>query len=417
MIDQAIEAFLMEDVLARFVRYARVYTTSLETSTTRPTTARQLDLLRLLEGECRTLGLVDIALDPKGYLYATLPARASAGGIPFALLAHVDTSPEQPGDGVEPVLHADWDGSPIRFPKDPALVLSIEDCPALASFVRDVVVTAAGDTLLGADDKAGVAEIMAAVAALVRFPSLPHGEIRLVFTTDEEVGRGVLDIDLERLPLHCYTVDGGLPGELEAECFDAWGVALTFTGVGVHPGSAKDRLVNASTAAARFVAAIPRDESPERTEHRAGFYYVYDVAAGCEKATVKLIVRDFEPAENARRLAHLATLARAVERDTPGLRVELETRHQYPNMREVVERHPQVMELARAAYRDAGLVPIEKPIRGGTDGSLLSQRGRPTPNLFTGGQLGHSRREWVARGAMVAASKMLIHLARRHGEA
>jgi len=360
--------------------------------------------------------MTDVKLGDGGYVYATLPARDGVSGPAFGLLSHVDTSPEQPGENVVPVVHAAWDGQPIRFADDPALVLSIEDCDTLEAFVGDDIITASGQTLLGADDKAGIAEILAAVAALQRFTELPHGEIRVCFTSDEEVGRGVEGIDLDWLPDGSYTVDGGLPGHLEWECFDAWGVTLSFTGVGVHPGSAKDRLVNATTAASRLIAALPPEQTPERTDARDGFLYVYQFEGGCETATVKLIVRDFERARNQQRIATIEQLAKQAERETPGLQVVCAVRHQYPNMREVIDRSPEVIARARQAIEDCGIQPITEQIRGGTDGSVLSIHGKAAPNLFCGGQLAHSRREWIARSAMVQAAEMLLHLARRWSE-
>jgi tripeptide aminopeptidase len=413
-----VAALLTTELLNRFERYVRIFTTSGEDAPSKPSTARQLDLLRLLADECRALKLCDVDLDSDaGFLYATLPAQpAYATAEPFALLAHVDTSPEQPGAGVEPVRHLAWNGEPITFRDDPTLTLSLADSPELERHLGDTIITAAGRTLLGADNKAGVAEIMCAVAALQRYPELPHGEIRLVFTTDEEVGHGVQGIDLKRLPPCCYTVDGGEVGELQAECFDAWAATITLVGKGVHPGTAKNRLVNAVTAAARLIASLPREETPERTAGREGFFYVYDLQGTVERADIKLIVRDFDAKRNANRLARLTDRVHALERETPGLLCEINTRQQYTNMAVGIATAPQTMSRARAAYRDTGIVPIEKPIRGGTDGSQLTALGHPTPNLFTGGHLYHSRKEWVALGGMVQAATMLLHLARRWTE-
>lgn len=413
MLDDDVRAFLRDQVLTRFLRYVQIDTTSDETSTAKPSTACQWDLLRLLEAECRELGLTDVATGDAGYVYATLPARAGASGPAIGWLAHVDTSPDQPGDGVVPVVHARWDGSPIGFAEDPQLTLRIADCPSLSDVTGDDIVTASGRTLLGADDKAGIAEILAAVAALQQFPELPHGELRICFTSDEEVGRGIEDIDLGRLPRACYTVDGGLPGLLQWECFDAWKAVVTLQGVGVHPGSATDRMVNAATAAARLVVSLPADQTPERTSGREGFLHVSDVVADCERAEIRLIARDFDPEVNRARLTLLEQAVDALRDETPGLRAEVALTHQYQNMREGVLAAPEILEHARGALTDLGLTPVETPIRGGTDGSLLTAAGHPTPNLFCGGQLGHSRREWIAVGAMTQAAEMLLHLARR----
>ncbi len=367
MVNAEIRGFLREQARGRFLRYVRANTKSDESSATHPSTSCQWDLLRMLEQECRDLGLADVNVGDAGYVYATLPARPGTACEPFGLLAHVDTSPEQPGDGVKPVLHKQWDGSAIRFEDAPDLALTPKDCPELAHFKGDTIITASGGTLLGADDKAGVAEIMAAVAALRHFKDLPHGEVRVCFTSDEEVGAGTVGIDLSRLPKYCYTMDGGFPGELEAECFDAWKVELRFRGIGVHPGYAKGKLVNAATSAARFLAELPESETPERTAGREGFYYVYDLSAGCDQAKVGLIVRDFEAPANQARIARLQDLARTFEARYPGLAVQVEAREQYRNMREIIKDHPRVVELAYAApdYADEYTTVFDAPVRFG----------------------------------------------------
>ncbi|MGE3164303.1 MAG: peptidase T [Planctomycetota bacterium] len=417
LLANAIRRFLADDSKERFLRYVQVHTTSNDSSKTKPSTAVQWDLLRLLADECRALGLHDVHLGETGFVYATLPATPGIACAPFGLLAHVDTSPEQPGDGVRPVCHENWDGAPIRFPDDPDLVLTPTDSEELSDFRGDTIITASGRTLLGADDKAGVAEIMAALATLQRFPELLHGEIRACFTTDEEIGRGTQGIELARLPRYCYTLDGSYPGELETECFNAWRAEIRFQGVGVHPGLAKDKLVNAIASAARYVAELPEAETPERTAGRDGFYYVFAVQGDCENALVQLIVRDFEREENLRRNAFLHELARRYEERYPRLSVVVECREQYRNMRDILASHPRVTELAHRAIEDAGLVVRRKAIRGGTDGSLLSQLGHPTPNIFAGGLLFHSRKEWIAASSLAKAAETIVHLARRWTEA
>ncbi|MFN0059599.1 MAG: peptidase T [Planctomycetota bacterium] len=413
MLNSDVLAFVKQDVRARFLRYVQIYTTSDDKSETSPSTARQMDLLRLLAEECRGLGLADVHLSDKGCVYATLPPSPGVSCPAFGLLAHVDTSPEQPGENVKPVCHENWDGKPIKFADDPTLTLTTADSTELADFVGDTIITASGLTLLGADDKAGVAEIMSALTTLKRFPQLQHGKIVACFTSDEEIGRGTRGLELERLPQYCYTLDGSYPGELEHECFDAWRVDLVFHGVGVHPGLAKDKLVNASTCAARFLAELPERETPEHTDGREGFFYVTAIRGGCERAEVHLIVRDFEIEHNRARLARLEELRVEFERRFPRLRIELATRHQYQNMRDVLLQHPRVTELAERAIQDTGLKVIHKSIRGGTDGSALSQLGHPTPNIFAGGMMFHSRREWVAASALNKAVETIVHLARR----
>ena len=412
-----IQQYLKSQVVERFLRYVQIDTRSDVESNTKPSTEGQWDLLRLLETECRELGLRDVVMGGEGFVYATLPARDPDAECPaFGLVAHVDTSSEQPGDKVRPVRHEEWSGEPIRFADDPNLALSVDDCAELGEFVGDTIITASGRTLLGADDKAGVAEIMAAFATLIEFPELAHGKIVACFTTDEEIGRGTQGIDLSRLPTCCYTMDGSFPGELEDECFDAWSADLVFEGVGVHPGFAKGKMVNAATCCARYLAELPISETPENTDGRDGFYYVHSLEGGCERTRVGLIVRDFEESRNRERLAKLTSLKEEYEQRFSGLKIHLETAQQYQNMREVLAQHPEVTALAEKAITDAGLEVRRRSIRGGTDGSLLCQLGHPTPNIFAGGMLFHSRREWVAESALAKATETILHLARRWSE-
>ncbi|MCI0651448.1 MAG: peptidase T [Planctomycetes bacterium] len=417
MLREEIRRFVRDDARERFLRYVQIHTTSDEKSSTKPTTSRQIDLLRMLESECRALGLEEVHRSDAGYVYANLPASNGVACDGFGLLAHVDTSPEQPGADVRPAVHGPYGGAPIRFADDSELALTEADSPELAHFHGDKIITASGKTLLGADDKAGVAEIMSALAAFRRFPELRHGPITACFTSDEEVGRGTQDLDLSRLPRYCYTMDGSVPGELEAECFDAWKATLEFRGVGVHPGFAKDKMLNAAVVAARFVAALPEAESPERTAGREGFYYVYAVRGGCERAEVELIVRDFEAERNRARLDHLARMKEDFEHRFPRLAISLETKQQYRNMRDILAQHPRVIELALGAIADTGLDPVQKSIRGGTDGSKLTELGHPTPNIFAGGMLFHSRKEWIAESSLALATETILHLARRWAEA
>ncbi|MCA8959042.1 MAG: peptidase T [Planctomycetes bacterium] len=416
MISADIRDFARAQARERFLRYVEIHTTSDETSKTHPSTARQWDLLRLLADECRELGLIDVHLGMTGYVYATLPASDGVSAEPFGLVAHVDTSPEQPGKGVTPRCHENWDGSPIHFPEDPALTLTVEDSPELAHFVGDTIITASGRTLLGADDKAGVAEIMAAVATLVEFPDLRHGEIRVCFTSDEEIGRGTEGIELDRLPKYCYTMDGGFQGELETECFDAWRADLTFHGVGVHPGTAKGVMVHAGHLMARYLAELPENETPERTDGRDGFFYLVELEGTVDQARASLILRDFEAEKNAERRERLQRLADAYRDRHPRLRIELEFREQYRNMRDILAACPEVVERAHLAIADTGLEVLRHPIRGGTDGSVLSQLGHPTPNIFAGGLMFHSKREWIAESALARATETILHLARRWAE-
>lgn len=417
-IDHSIASFIRQNVLDRFLRYVRIHTASAYgeyAGDAGPSTECQWDLLRLLERELQESGLQDILLDEHGYLYATLPACISgASSEPFCLLAHIDTSPDQPGENVVPRLVENYDGSAITYPDDKSIVLNPADSPELSNFTGDTIITASGRTLLGADDKAGIAEIMTALEVLLRFRSLPHGEIRICFTRDEEIGRGVSGIDLTRLPQACYTVDGGGPGELECECFDAWKVRLDFRGRGVHPGYAFGQMVNAAAAAGYFVSLLPRDESPEHTKDRKGFYHLVSLHGDVEIAYVEILLRDFEEKENRRRTEYIREQMQAVKAVFPGIVIEEKIDHTYSNMREVLERHPEVRNRARAAVEETGLAVIEKPIRGGTDGSRLCELGHPTPNLFAGGYMFHSKREWIARGSLELAVKAIVNLAGKY---
>jgi len=410
-LSEEIRSFLQNEAVTRFLRYVKVHTTSDESTGTTPSTQRQFDLGRMLEAEIRELGLKDVLLDEFCYLYATLPASRGVKGMPIGFLSHLDTSPAVGGENVKPIFHENYDGSSLTFPDDPQFKVTVDDSPELKDCIGDSIITASGTTLLGADDKAGIAEIMAALAAFQKFPDLKHGEIRICFTPDEEVGMGTAKINVDKLPKYCYTVDGGEPGEIEAECFDAWGATITFKGISVHPGYAKNKMINAATVCARFLAAMPEYETPEHTELREGFFHITGISGSEEEATAKMIIRDFQVPNNERRMDHLRKLKEYFEFRYPGLKIELELKHQYENMWTVMEKHPESVELARKALEAAGLPVKLKAIRGGTDGSRLSLMGHPTPNLFAGGMLFHSRKEWIARSSLRKAAETIVHLA------
>jgi tripeptide aminopeptidase len=398
-------------VLDRFLRYVAIDTRADEASTTCPSTPGQLTLLRLLADELRALGLSDVVLDANGYLFATIPATVD-GNIPvIGLLAHVDTSPEMSGTNVKPIVHQNWNGQDIVLPDDPAAVLRTSESPELAAQIGHDIVTASGLTLLGADDKAGVAAIVAAAEHLLAHPEIPHGPVRIGFTPDEEIGRGPNKFDVARFgAAYAYTLDGGQCGELEFESFSADAMRITFVGFNVHPGYAKGRMVNAIKAASRFIDRLPKDRlSPETTEGYEGFVHPYQLEPSVDRTTVRVLIRDFETASLAVKEAMVGTLASEVAAET-GTRVEIEVHESYRNMREVLDRHPEVVERARRAIRRAGLTPIEKPIRGGTDGSRLSFMGLPTPNLFTGEHSFHSRLEWTSRQDLEKTVEVIVNL-------
>ena len=403
---------LAPGALERFLRYVRIDTQSDPTSTTQPTTAKQLDLSRLLLAELLELGLADAELDANGYVYATLPATTDAPVPVVGLLAHVDTSDAVSGAGVQPQLHESYDGGRIPLPGDPSAVLDPATAPDLADHVGHTIVTSDGSTLLGADDKAGVAEIMAAAAYLVAHPELLHGKARIAFTVDEEVGRGVERFDLAKFGADvAYTMDGSRAGEIEDETFSAIQVAITFRGHSVHPGSAKGRLVNPIKLAARLVGRLPQDSlSPETTEGREGFVHPLRMEAGAEEARLIFIVRDHNDAKLDEHVALLRRLADEIAAEEPRARIRFDQHVQYRNMKAAIDRLPRAVTAAEEAIRRAGLQPRREIIRGGTDGSRLSELGLPTPNIFTGGHDYHSCREWICVQDMGAATATIVHL-------
>ena len=400
--------------LDRFLRYVKFDTRSDEQSSTFPSTPGQVVLLRALADELRGLGLNDVLMDANSYVTATVPAtpgyeRAAVIGF----IAHVDTSPEMPGNDVRPIVHERYDGRDLVLPDDPSVVLRAVDDPALSAQMGHDIVTASGLTLLGADDKAGVAEIMATVEYLATRADAVHGPLRIAFTPDEEVGRGANHFDVQRFGAVCaYTLDGGGRGELEFESFSADAITVTFRGFNTHPGYAKGRMVNAIRMAADFVAALPRTEmSPETSDGYDGYLHPYQMQPSVDRTSVKVLVRDFVTAALKDKEELVQNIAHEVVHRHPGGQVDFAVEESYRNMREVLERHPEVIDHARNAIRLAGMEPIERPIRGGTDGSRLSFMGLPTPNLFAGEHNFHSRLEWVSAQDMDKAVEVIVRLA------
>jgi tripeptide aminopeptidase len=332
----------------------------------------------------------------------------------FGVIAHVDTSPEMSGAGVVPIVHRRYDGRDLVLPDDPEAVLRVADSPYLGECIGHDIVTASGTTLLGADNKCGVAEIMTAAEYLLAHPEIPHGAIRIAFTPDEEVGQGTKHFDVARFGADsAYTMDGGARGELEYESFSADAISITFRGFNTHPGFAKGRMVNAIKLAARFIDRLPADRlSPETTDGYDGFVHPYVVQAGVDRTTVKLLVRDFVTAGLEEKEAWVTALAREVVAGVPGASVETRVEESYRNMREVLDRHPHVVDCAREAITRAGMAVRERAIRGGTDGSRLSFMGLPTPNIFAGEQNFHSRLEWVSVQDMEKAVQTIVELAK-----
>jgi tripeptide aminopeptidase len=405
----------MTTVLDRFLRYARYDTQSDEQSRTFPSTDTQLVLLRDLADELRGLGVADATVDEYGYVMATIPSTSRHAEVPtIGFIAHVDTSPEMSGAGVKPIVHPGYDGRDLILPDHPSAVLRLSDNPALGDQIGRDIVTASGTTLLGADNKAGVAEIMTAAAYLMAHPEVPHGPVRIAFTPDEEIGRGTQHFDVARFGAHCaYTMDGGSRGEIEMESFSADAITATFHGFNTHPGFAKGRMVNAIKLAAAFVERLPRHTmSPETTDGYDGFLHPYTMNAGVERTSVKVLVRDFVTAALKDKEALVERLARDVVAPHLGARVEFAIEESYRNMKEVLDHHPTVVEHAREAIRRAGLEPRSRPIRGGTDGSRLSFMGLPTPNIFAGEHNFHSRLEWVSAQDMEKAVEVIVNLCR-----
>jgi len=402
-------------VLERFLRYVKIDTQSDETSSSYPSTAKQFDLLRLLVQEMKSIGLREVSIDEHGYVFGTIPATSPKTDVPvIGFIAHVDTSPEMCGENVRPIVHRNYQGHDLVLPDDPTTVLRLKDIPALAEQMGHDIVTASGTTLLGADNKAGVAEIMAAAEYLMAHPEIPHGRVRIGFTPDEEVGAGTKYFDVARFGAkYAYTMDGGQRGELETESFSADAMTFVFHGHNTHPGYAKNLMVNAIKVAADFISRLPRGKlSPETTEEYEGYVHPYVVKASVDATSVKLLIRDFDVSGLHAKESLLESLAAETIRDWPGATVESNIEESYRNMKEVFESLPQVVESAREAIRRSGLDVRERPIRGGTDGCRLSFMGLPTPNIFAGEQNFHSRLEWVSVQDMEKAVEVIVNLVR-----
>ena len=402
-------------VLDRFLRYVQYDTRSDDASTSCPSTPGQMIFQRDLVAELRAIGLSDADVDANGYVTASVPATTNKTSVPpIGFIAHVDTSPEMPGAGVKPIVHLAYDGRDLVLPDDPTAVLRRADCPALGDQMGHDIVTASGTTLLGADDKAGVAEIVTAAEYLMSHREIPHGVVRVAFTPDEEIGRGANHFDVARFGCLCaYTLDGGSRGELESESFSADLMTITFHGFNTHPGYAKGKMINAIKIAADFIHRLPPDQlSPESTDGHEGFVHPYVQQSGVDRTVVKLIVRDFETAGLADKEKLVASLARDAAARFAGSRVDIVVGEQYRNMRAVLDRHPDVLAHAREAISRCGVSVVTRSIRGGTDGSRLSFMGLPTPNLFAGEHNFHSRLEWVSRQDMEKAVDVIVTLCR-----
>ncbi|MBN1812340.1 MAG: peptidase T [Anaerolineae bacterium] len=402
----------LEEIEERFLRYVQIDTQSAEDSTETPSTAKQLDLSRLLEGELKALGARDVVLTDYGCVLATIPATVDGDVPTVAFLAHVDTVPGFSGTGVKPIVHRNYAGGPIVLPDDADQVLTHENSPLLKEKLGEDIVTASGTTLLGADDKAGVAIIMAAASHLLSNPDVPHGDIRICFTPDEEVGRGVENLTLDDLAASvAYTLDGENPGEAVYESFSADKALVKITGVSIHPGLAKGKLVNALQLAAKLINMLPQNtRTPDTTEEREGFIHLYRLGGTAAEAEIHFILRDFEPGGLASHGELLRLACATLQASEPRAKVECTITEQYRNMRYWLENDMRPVELMIEAIKQAGIEPCIKPIRGGTDGSRLTQMGLPTPNIFTGMQNVHGPLEWVSLQDMVKAAQVCVNL-------
>ena len=396
----------------KFLRYVQVDTQSDPESTTHPTTEKQKTLSNLLANELLAMGILDAHSDEFGYVYATIPSNSNKDVPVICFCSHVDTAPDCSGTNVQPILHNAYNGKDIVLPDDINQIISINQYPYLREHIGYDVITARGNTLLGADDKSGVAEIMDLANFLITHPEIKHGTIKILFTPDEEVGAGTAKLDLEKLGASvAYTLDGGEAGTLEDETFSADGVTITVHGVIAHPGYGKDKLVNAIKIVGEIAAALPTDEwSPETTEKRQGFVHPVQIEGIAEKASISFIVRDFETAKLVEHENRLKQIAEGVLARHPKATLTFEVKEQYRNMKEVLQHHPHITLSAEEAYKRAGLKVVKEPIRGGTDGSRLSFMGLPCPNIFTGMQAIHSKHEWIGVKDMYKAVEVLVHL-------
>lgn len=401
-------------LLDRFLCYVRIDTQSDENSATSPSTAKQLELSRLLAEECRELGLDDVSLDEHGIVMATVPATVRHEAPMIVWNAHVDTSPEFSGTGVNPIVHENYDGADITLPGDPSKVLRVEENPALKELVGATIITTDGTTLLGADDKSGIAVIMTAAAHLMANRDIHCGPIRVCFTTDEEIGRGIEGLDFDKLGGVCgYTLDSSGCGRIDSETFSADGATVTVTGINTHPSEGKDAMVNATRILSDFLSRLPTDHlSPETTDGREGFIHPYHIEGGVAEASAKLILRDFETPKLAEQAALLESIAEELRETHPRAVIAVNIRKQYRNMRDGLDKEPRALEKAIEATRAAGMEPKLDIIRGGTDGSLMTECGLPTPNLSSGQHNPHSPLEWTSVEEMQRSVNVLIELAK-----
>ena len=401
---------IREELLERFSRYVKVNTKSDERSETTPSTACQLDLARILKDECEKMGLTEVTLDDNGYVMATLPSNIKEEAPVIGFIAHMDTSPDFKGEGVNPQI-VEYNGGNIYLNKDINIYLSESSYPVLKNLIGETIITTDGTTLLGADDKNGIAEIMTAMSYLIKHPEISHGKIRIAFTPDEEVGRGADFFDVEKFGADfAYTIDGGALGELECENFNASSAIVKVNGSNIHPGYAKDKMKNSILIAYEFHNELPQNESPQHTSGYEGFYHLNDIEGSVESTTLTYILRDFETEGINNRKNKLKSIEEKLNSKYGDGTVEVILKDQYKNMKEVIDKYPEVMERAKKAMEALDIVPELVPIRGGTDGSRLSFMGLPCPNIFTGGYNFHGKYEFTVISYMELACKTIIEI-------
>lgn len=404
---------MKEEIIKRFTTYVKIDTQSNEDSTTTPTTEGQLELVNLLAEELKVIGMEDVEIDENGYLMATLPANTDKDVPTIGFLAHVDTATDFTGKNVNPQIVENFDGNDIVLNQELNVVLSANEFPELPSYKGHTLITTDGTTLLGADNKAGIAEIMTAMNYLIQHPEIEHGRIRVAFTPDEEIGRGPHKFDVSRFDAsYAYTVDGGPLGELQYESFNAAAAKVTFHGNSVHPGTAKNKMVNSGKLAAAFINKFPDDESPEHTEGYEGFYHLISVNGDVEQTKVYYIIRDHDREKFEARKATVEQFVNEMKAQHGETAIELEMKDQYYNMREKIEPVKEIVEIADQAMKNLNIEPIIEPVRGGTDGSQLSYMGLPTPNIFTGGENFHGKFEYISVNNMEKASHVIIEISK-----
>lgn len=401
----------MQNLLNRFLDYVRFDTSPDETNSNSPSSIKQILFAERLRDELEKAGLADVTLDGNGYVMATLPANTGSKCPVVGFIAHMDTSPESPSEKVNPLVHYEYDGGDLILNRDAGTILSPDDFPELARYRGQTIITSDGTTLLGADDKAGIAEIITAVEYLLANPGLEHGKIRIAFTPDEEIGRGADHFDVKAFGAdYAYTLDGGGIGELEYENFNAAAATVTVRGRSVHPGTAKDAMINSIMVARELDALLPSGERPEQTSGYEGFFHLYDIKGSVEETVMKYIIRDHDPVRFSERKKQLNEAASEIRKRYKGATVTVVQKDQYFNMKEIIEANYYIVEEAIKAYRKAGIEPVIKPVRGGTDGARLSFMGLPCPNLFTGGHNYHGRHEYIPLQSMEKAVEVIVNI-------